>query len=155
MARISYNKDRRLKYRDPDAKGDLEQYVNRKEKGDQPQRVNRAGKSDRAQYVNREGKGDQPQRVNRAGKTDLPKKAAPPKPKVKPVRTAEGAATPVKPKPKPSTAAKAPVPKARPSTFKGNWVGATPTAMQARAGRPQAPKRSLFGSNGLFRKKGK
>ena len=155
MARISYNKDRRLKYRDPDAKSDLEQYVNRKEKGDQPQRVNRADKSDRAQYVNREGKGDQPQRVNRADKTDLPKKAAPPKPKVKPVRTAEGAATPVKPKPKPSTAAKAPVPKARPSTFKGNWVGATPTAMQARAGRPQAPKRSLFGSNGLFRKKGK
>jgi len=133
MARIAYNKDRRLKYRDPDAKGDLEQ------------------------YVNREGKGDQPQRVNRAGKTDLPKKAVPPKPKVKPARTAEGAATPVKPKPKPkpSTAAKAPVPKARPSTFKGNWVGATPTAMQARAGRPQAPKRSLFGSNGLFRKKGK
>lgn len=152
MADISFKKDRRFRYRDPNAKGDLEQYVNRVEKSDQPQRVNRAGKGDRAQYVNREGKGDQPQRVNRAEKRDLPKKDVP-KPKVKPTRDDKKPVAPAKPTPK--SAAKVPVPKARPISFKGNWVNAAPTAMQARAGRPPASKRSLFGSNGLFRKKGK
>jgi hypothetical protein len=148
MAKLMYpGANRSIRYRDPDAKGDLEQYVNRKEKGDQPQRVNRAGKGDQPQRVNRAGKGDQPQRVNRAEKGNPVRGATIPKPKPKPARTAEGAAVPVKPKPKPARpSAAAPVkpkPKpARPSAvkkpsapaFKANFKGAVPTAMQARGG---------------------
>ena len=129
--------NRSIRYRDPDAKGDLEQYVNRKEKGDQPQRVNRAGK------------GDQPQRVNRAEKGNPVRGATIPKPQPKPARTAESAAVPVKPKPKPKPvrpSAAAPVKSkpepARPSAvkkpsapaFKANFKGAAPTTMQARGG---------------------
>jgi hypothetical protein len=160
MAKLMYpGANRSIRYRDPDAKGDLEQYVNRKEKGDQPQRVNRAGKGDQPQRVNRAGKGDQPQRVNRAGKGDQPQRvnraekgnpvrgATIPKPQPKPARTAESAAVPVKPKPKPvRPSAAAPVKSkpepARPSAvkkpsapaFKANFKGAAPTTMQARGG---------------------
>ncbi len=137
--------NRSIRYRDPDAKGDLEQYVNRKEKGDQPQRANRAGKGNQPQRVNREGKGDQPQRVNRAEKGNPVRGAKAPKPKPKPARTAEGATVPVKPKPVRSSAAPPVKPKpkpARPSSvkkpstpsFKANFKNAAPTAMQARGG---------------------
>jgi hypothetical protein len=115
--------DRSVRYRNPDAKGDLEQYVNRKEKSDQPQRVNRAEKGNPVRGANV------------------------PKPKPKPARTAEGATAPVKPKPKPvrpsavvrTTVAErttpAPKPKSKPApAFKGDWKGAAPTAMQARGG---------------------
>ena len=134
MAKLMYpGANRSIRYRDPDAKGDLEQYVNRKEKGDQPQRVNR------------DGKGDQPQRVNRAEKGNPVRGAKVPKPKPKPARTAEGAAVPVKPKPVRSSAAAPVKPKpkpARPSSvkkpstpsFKANFKNAAPTAMQARGG---------------------
>lgn len=148
MAKFMYpGANRSIRYRDPDAKGDLEQYVNRVEKGDQPQRVNRAGKSDQPQRVNREGKGDQPQRVNRAEKGNPVRGAKIPKPKPRPARTAEGAVVPVKPKPKPARPATViratvaerttPVPKPKSKSapaFKGNWKGAAPTAMQARGG---------------------
>jgi hypothetical protein len=59
-----------------------------------------------------------------------PKKAAPPKPKARPAKAAEKA-------PKRTMKKAAPkVVKAKPAKpkFKGNWVGAAPTPMQARAG---------------------
>ena len=122
MAKLMYpGANRSIRYRDPDAKGDLEQYSNRTEKGDQPQRVNRAEK------------------VNPVRGANVPK------PKPKPSRTAEGATVPVKPKPKPkpnvirTTVAErttpVPKPKSKPApAFKGNWKGAAPSAMQARGG---------------------
>ena len=115
MAKLMYpGANRSIRYRDPDAKGDLEQYVNRKEKGDQPQRVNRAGK------------GDQPQRVNRAEKVNPVRGANVPKPKPKPnvIRTTVAERTTPVPKPKSKPA----------PAFKGNWKGAAPSAMQARGG---------------------
>lgn len=72
------------------------------------QAVVRTGKGDR-EAAKREGMS-----VNRGGKTDM----APPKPKLQPERK-----TPPKAKPA-----------AKRVAFKGNWVGAAPTAMQARAG---------------------
>lgn len=129
MAKLMYpGANRSIRYRDPDAKGDLEQYSNRTEKGDQPQRVNRAGKGDRPQYVNREGKGDQPQRVNRAEKVNPVRGANVPKPKPKPkpnvIRTTVAERTTPVPKPKSKPA----------PAFKANFKGAAPTAMQARGG---------------------
>lgn len=91
-----------------------------------------------AQTVDRSGKGDRrdsgvssPEvKVSREGKTDR----VPPKPKLRPERKAEPRKVERKAEPRKAKSM------AQRVTFKGNWVGAAPTASQARAG--QKPKKA-------------